>query len=80
MITIRVSNRLDPYQDRQIWVQTVCINYQQPTKITYRPAQESLVFIAYAQRPPLTLYLIETPFNSFANRADPDQAALLRAA
>ena len=29
---------------------------------------------------PLTLYLIETPFNIFANRADPDQAALLRAA
>ena len=26
----------------------------------------------------LTLYLIETPFNSFANRVDPDQAALLR--
>ena len=25
---------------------------------------------------PLTLYLIETPFNAFANRADPDQAAL----
>ena len=29
---------------------------------------------------PLTLYLIETPFNAFANRADPDQAALVRAA
>ena len=28
----------------------------------------------------LTLYLIETPFNTFANRADPDQAALLGAA
>ena len=28
----------------------------------------------------LTLYLIETPFNAFANRADPDQAALIRAA
>ena len=28
----------------------------------------------------LTLYLIETPFNTFANRADPDQAALVRAA
>ena len=26
------------------------------------------------------LYLIETPFNAFANRADPDQAALVRAA
>ena len=30
--------------------------------------------------PVLTLYLIEAPFNAFANRADPDQAALLRAA
>ena len=28
----------------------------------------------------LTLHLIEEPFNSFANRADPDQAALVRAA
>ena len=27
----------------------------------------------------LTLYLIETPFNVFANRADPDQADLVRA-
>ena len=26
------------------------------------------------------LTLIETPFNTFANRADPDQAALVRAA
>ena len=29
---------------------------------------------------PLTLYLIETPFDAFAYRADPDQAALVRAA
>ena len=28
----------------------------------------------------LTVYLIEILFNSFANRADPDQAALVRAA
>ena len=28
----------------------------------------------------LTLYPIETPFDAFANRADPDQAALIRAA
>ena len=28
----------------------------------------------------LNLYLIETPFNAFANRAGPDQAALVRAA
>ena len=28
----------------------------------------------------LTLYLIEMPFNAFANKADPDQAALVRAA
>ena len=26
----------------------------------------------------LTLYLTETPFNTSANRADPDQAALVR--
>ena len=28
----------------------------------------------------LALYPIETPFDAFANRADPDQAALVRAA
>ena len=28
----------------------------------------------------LTLFLIEAPFNAFANRAYPDQAALVRAA
>ena len=28
----------------------------------------------------LTFYLIEMPFKAFANRADPDQAALVRAA
>ena len=28
----------------------------------------------------LTVYLIEAPFNSLANRADTDQAALVRAA
>ena len=28
----------------------------------------------------LTLYLIEMPFGTFANRADPDEAALVRAA
>ena len=28
----------------------------------------------------LTLYLIEKPFNTCENRADPDQAALVRAA
>ena len=28
----------------------------------------------------LTLYLIETPFNAFANKADPDQEAFIRAA
>ena len=28
----------------------------------------------------LPLYLIEAPFNAFANRANPDQAALVRAA
>ena len=28
----------------------------------------------------ITFYLIETPFNAFANRVDPDQAALVRAA
>ena len=36
--------------------------------------------IIHAQKPHLTLYLIETPFNTFANRVDPDQSALVRTA
>ena len=47
---------------------------------TYVSTREIFVPIIYEQKPSLTLYLIETPFNPFANRADPDQAALVRAA
>ena len=36
------------------------------------------VYTTYLGR--LTLHLIETPFNAFANRVDPDQTALVRAA
>ena len=46
------------------WVQ-IMINY-------------SLLFYLVEQK--LILYLIEMPFNNFANRVDPDQAALIRAA
>ena len=35
---------------------------------------------SYAQKPPFTLNLIEMPFDTFTNRAEPDQAALVRAA
>ena len=38
-----------------------------------------MVFVMTGFEASLTLYLIETPFDSFANRADPDQAALVRA-
>ena len=34
-------------------------------------SHENLVLISYAQKPLLILYLIEMPFNTFANRADP---------
>ena len=40
---------------------------EQETTITSRPT-------LYAQ----TLYLTETTFNAFANRADPDQVVLVR--
>ena len=36
---------------------------------------EILVLITDGHNPPLTFYLIETPFD--ANRADPDQASTL---
>ena len=32
------------------------------------------------RRETLTLYLIEAPFDAFANRADPDQTTLMTAA
>ena len=35
---------------------------------------------AFESNIPLTLYIIEAPFNTFTNRADPDQTALVRAA
>ena len=44
----------------------------------YGPVHEILVLIV--QKPPITLYLKQAPFDAFANRADPDQAALIRAA
>ena len=46
-----------------------------PTIRYHLPLQQTLIFQQYC----LTLYLIETHFNYFANRADPDQAALVRA-
>ena len=54
-----------------ISVQTVCmqleVKYQQTTKVA-------------TSRKILTLYLIETSFKAFSNRAEQDQAALVRAA
>ena len=46
------------------------------------PSFENNVHVDQDQRAPddLTLYPIEAPFDAFANRADPDQAALIRAA
>ena len=40
----------------------------------------SYVFQVFVLQSALTLYLIETPFCTFANRADPDQVALVKAA
>ena len=41
--------------------------------------QVFILLIVFAPPPKvfLTFYLIEVPFNTFANRADPDQAALV---
>ena len=38
------------------------------------------LLVALGRDTKLTLFLIKTPFNVFANRADPDQGALVRAA
>ena len=64
---------------------------QDPIKFVSQPTPKPVVPIKIAVIGPpksgkttcksiLTLYLIETPFNAFANRAYPDQAALVRAA
>ena len=45
-----------------------------PTRLTHLSFDGLLVLIIF------TFYLIETPFNTFASRADSDQAALVRAA
>ena len=39
-----------------------------------------LWIFSYASILTIILIVIETPFNTFANRADPDQTALVRAA
>ena len=52
-------------------------------KLEYWNFHEASVFCILSRqrvRADLSLYLIEMPFNNFANRADPDQAALVRAA
>ena len=46
---------------------------QNNRKCAYRP-------IRYMFYYDLSVYLIETPLNAFANRVDPDQTALVRAA
>ena len=46
------------------------------TDCATRPGKE----LEWQGRKHFTLYLIEMPFNAFANRAHPDQAALVRAA
>ena len=53
---------------------------QQIAKINYGNFSMQRVRAASKHTRYIILYLIETPFNTFANRVDPDQAALKRAA
>ena len=63
---IKVSNNLYPDLDHHfVWVLSGSKLF---AKVLSR--QQKL----WQARKELTLYLIETPFNAFANRADPDQA------
>ena len=70
-----MSKSLDPDQVQHN-VESVlglncCKGYQQTTKATIRLVRgETETLIPH----------IEAPFDAFANRADPDQAALIRAA
>ena len=53
--------------------------YHMIKKVAYRLHIFSLISSPFVMNISLTFYIIETPLNSFGNRADPDQAALLRA-
>ena len=54
--------------------------YHMINKGAYRLHIFSLISSPFVMNTSSTFYIIETPLNSFGNRADPDQAALLRAA
>ena len=59
-------------------VLTVCPpSLEWPSGHLYHLCMEALKRVKEKSEQPtqLTLYLIETPLNTFANRADPDQAA-----
>ena len=73
-IILFLFNRLT-FSKFGIWISNACkwqyVNFQ----VNGLAFQQKAI-----QNISLTLCLIETPFNTFANRADPDQAALVRAA
>ena len=66
-----MSNGLDPDQDRHTVGSDLGPNCLQRFSADVKH---------HSSKEELTLYLIEPPFKAFANRADPDQAALVRAA
>ena len=47
-------------------------------KIKYRQVYNDTLVGTSGDRDSIVLYLIEAPFNTFANRVDPDQTALTR--
>ena len=54
--------------------------YHMINKGAYRLHIFSLISSPFVMNISLTFYIIETPFNTFLNREEPDQAAFVRAA
>ena len=86
-----MSNSLDPDQDRRSVRTVLDPNYLSVLNVFLKEFFEKVNFEKksaddnkgiknHPACKELTLYRIETPFNSFAKRVDPDQAALVRAA
>ena len=65
-------SRLTLFSSMSIWIH---INNESTGNLKFKKCSQLIVLSMC-----LTLYLIEAHFNAFANKADPDQTALVRAA
>ena len=76
--TVSTKNEHISYIHRHVSALYMFINDFLQVTATTPPLQKTIWALMRENLTKFTLYLIETPFNTFANRADPDQATLLR--